>query len=73
MSYKENEVVATEENSLSIAVEQGTIGEDLKGSTRAGFSLTAEYLQMEKGEKRRETNQNPYTPWTRLLWLSRFV
>jgi hypothetical protein len=47
------EVEKVEENAITNAVENGNIGEMLKGSSRAGFSLTSEYLSMEAGEKKR--------------------
>jgi len=47
----ENEVViATEKTPTEVAIQNGSIGEFLKGKEKAGYSLTAEFLEMEDGQ-----------------------
>lgn len=43
-------VVVTEKNETEMAMQEGRVGELLKGKTKAGYSLTAEFLEMEDGQ-----------------------
>ena len=47
----QNEVlVASEKTPTEVAIQNGKVGELLKGKTKAGYSLTAEFLEMEDGQ-----------------------
>ena len=49
-TVKSEVVIATEKTPTELAIQNGNVGELLKGKTKAGYSLTAEFLEMEDGQ-----------------------